>query len=235
MLTQSKGKIFLAEERGLTEVEWFRSYNTFNFGGYFNEHKTPFGALYLMNEDTLAAGRTIEMQVEEGSTIMLIPVVGALSYKDSEGNTGLVAAGQVQLIRAREGMNLQLTNPFDTELVKFLQLWYKDAAVKAPSVPRRFPFDLEGKKNRLVELFVDVDIAELPMALIGKFMGREEAVYQVMDAANGIFAFVIEGVFEVQHRLLHPGDALALWGIQEVELEALSNDAIILLVEIPMT
>ena len=249
MLTQSKGKIFLSEERGLTEIEWYRSYNTFNFGGYFNEHKVPFGALYVVNEDTLSGGRTLAMQVDEGSDIMLIPIVGAIAYKDSAGNSGLVEAGQVQLVRAPKGVTFELTNPFESELVKFLQVWCKNSDIKASSNPLLYSFDLDGNKNRLVELFTpspaallnafaplhaSQNFAGLPVGLIGKFMGREEAVYQVMDSSKGIWAFVIEGVFEVQYRLLHPGDGLALWGVQEVELEALSNDAIIFLVEVPM-
>jgi len=37
----------------------------------------------------------------------------------------------------------------------------------------------------------------------------------------------------VQHRLLHARDGLVLWDAKEIEMEALSNDAIILLLEIP--
>ena len=46
--------------------------------------------------------------------------------------------------------------------------------------------------------------------------------------------FVIEGAFEVQGTLLHARDGLALWGTDKLEKEALSNDAIILLIELPL-
>jgi hypothetical protein len=46
MVQQNKGKIFLADERGHNEMDWFRSFNTFNFGQYQLDHKTPFGPLY---------------------------------------------------------------------------------------------------------------------------------------------------------------------------------------------
>lgn len=45
---------------------------------------------------------------------------------------------------------------------------------------------------------------------------------------------MLEGAFEVQGTLLHARDGLALWETDEVEMEALSNDAIILLVELPL-
>lgn len=119
MIPQSKGKIFLSEERGLHEMEWFRSYNTFNFGKYYNEHKTPFGGLYVVNEDTLAGGRGFRMEVEEDSYIILIPVVGAVMYKDSSGQAGLVEAGQAQLLHARKGGAFEITNPYGLDLVNF--------------------------------------------------------------------------------------------------------------------
>ena len=51
---------------------------------------------------------------------------------------------------------------------------------------------------------------------------------------NGIYAFIIEGVFEVQDRLLHTKDALDLWNTDEIDFEALSNGAILLLFEVPL-
>lgn len=218
MVPQSKGKIFLSEERGLNELSWFRSYNTFNFGQYYNEHKTPFGALYVFNEDTLAGGRSITMQVAEDSDIILIPVVGAVSC---DGN--LVEAGQTQFLSKAAGTSFSITNPYETELVKFLQLWIKVPGTTAPALTS---FDLDADKNKLVEINNRV--------LTGKFDGREEAVYKISQPGNGLFAFVIEGEFEVQYRLLQPGDSLALWEIDKVELEALSNDAIILIIEMPV-
>ena len=63
MIPQSKGKIFLSEERGYQELDWFRSYNTFNFGKYLHEHKTAIGPLYVLNDDTLAGGRSFSLVV----------------------------------------------------------------------------------------------------------------------------------------------------------------------------
>ena len=50
----------------------------------------------------------------------------------------------------------------------------------------------------------------------------------------GAVKTVIEGAFEVHGRLLHARDGLALWDTSIAEIEALSNDAIILLVELSL-
>ncbi|HSC39564.1 MAG TPA: hypothetical protein VLD19_16885, partial [Chitinophagaceae bacterium] len=102
---------------------------------------------------------------------------------------------------------------------------------------RLFPFNLEDSPNKLVEAFAPLwDILSATntgfAGSIGKFAGREEAVYKMKNPARGLFAFVLQGAFEVQYRLLHAGDGLGLWELPEIELEALSNDAIILFLEV---
>ena len=97
--------------------------------------------------------------------------------------------------------------------------------------PQLIPFDIINYKNQLVPIPVN----NTPFKYgIGKYAGREESLYELSKGGNGLFVFVIQGAFEVQYRLLHPRDGLALWEADAIELEALSNDAIIFVVEIPL-
>jgi redox-sensitive bicupin YhaK (pirin superfamily) len=230
MVQQNKGKIFLADERGHNEVEWFRSYNTFNFGQYQRDHKTPFGALYVLNDDTLAGGKSISMTIGADTEIVLIPVVGAITYKDSLGNSRIIEAGECLVFAAPKDTVIHIGNPYDNELVNFLQLWfYRNCEVLRS--PQLIPFDIVNNRNRLVP----VPVNNTPFRYgIGKYAGRAESVYRLSEPGNGLFAFVIQGAFEVQYRLLHPRDGLALWEAEAVEWEALSNEAILLVVEIPL-
>lgn len=100
MLEQAKAKIYLASERGHTETDWFRRYNTFNFGDYQNPAKQPFESLYVWNDDTLAGGRSVQLTVDDDSCILLLPVVGAVAYNDSTGNEAVVEAGQSLVVQA---------------------------------------------------------------------------------------------------------------------------------------
>lgn len=223
MLPQSNGKIFLSDERGLNQQDWFRSYNTFNFGGYYNEHKTPFGPLYVLNEDTLAGGRSITLQVEEDSDIILLPVVGAVTWRDSAGNTALAGAGQCLFHSAPKGTSFTISNPYDDALVNFLQLWIKRPEPPVKAAPLLHDFCLDDHKDRLLPLLNNT-------MFVGKFNGRAETVLPVPPGAQGIFLFVLQGAFEVQYRLMNAKDGLALWDLQGIELEALSNEAIIVAV-----
>jgi len=233
MIRQSKGKMFLADERGLNETEWFRSQNTFNFGKYFSEHKHPFGNIYVVNDDTLDGGHSLRMIIEEHSYVILLPVAGAIEYKDNLGNQNLIAAGQIQVLDLAKDAIIEVTNPFKEGLVNFLQIWIRADKVKETATSDLLTYDVNKYLDSLIKIFPENSgTSSLPFTVsIGKFSGREETTYKLASESSGLFVFVIEGAFELEGRLLHARDGLALWEIEEVELEALSNDAIILLIE----
>lgn len=231
MIRQTKGKIFLSDDRGHNEMDWFRSYNTFNFGKYQHEHKTPFGPLSVLNDDTLAGGKSLSMTLEEDFDVLLLPVVGAVSYKDSLGNINIAEAGECQISSLPKGTTIQIANPYKHELVNFLQIWIKRTTAIVDTNPQVQAFDIDNNKNRQVPIESTNTAVKFS---IGKYTGREEAVYHIQKSGNALFTFVIEGAFEVQYRLLHARDGLALWETSAIEWEALSNDAIILAIEFPL-
>lgn len=232
MVPQNKGKIFLADERGHNELPWFRSYNTFNFGAYQHKHKTPFGPLLLLNDDTLAGGETLHMAVEEDAEVLLLPIVGVITYSDSLGHVTTIEAGECQVFAAAAGTRYQVGNPYEEELVNFLQVWIKRPAPGITTWPQVHSFNLDNNKNQVIQLNSS---AAAYKYCIGKYGGREESMYTLSDPGNGLFVFVIEGAFEVQYRLLHARDGLALWEAGEVAWEALSNDAILFTMEFNLT
>ena len=232
-MIQSNGKIFLAQDRGCDATPSFLSMHLFNFGDYFNEHKTPFGNIDVINDDILTGGSSIKLKVEKNSYVILIPMIGAVRYKDSRGNENLLAAGQWQLTKMVAGEKIEIQNPFKDTLVNFLQVWVKGDERLLLSLPLSSTYDVNSNINRLVPLspyrFGD-DL--LPFKLsIGKFNGRADTTYAIDNNRTGVFLFVIEGAFEANGRLLHPRDGLALWNTEQVEMEALSNDAIIVVIE----
>lgn len=231
---EAKAIIHLGDQRGHIEKEWMRSMLSFNFGKYKAENREPFGTLQVFNEDTLAAGKSIAMLVEEDTEVILIPLVGTLLFKNNKGSEIYIAPGTVQLFSAAKQDSYTLTNPFENdELVNFLQVWlYKN---KAPfsSKLQQFSFDLSCK-DQLHNIILPADLNQSAFCYIGKFGGRKKDIYRLHKKNNGIYAFVIEGAFEVQDRLLHAKDGLAIWDTEEIDLEALSNDAILLLFEVPL-
>ncbi|MEP7373448.1 MAG: hypothetical protein ABI675_08685 [Chitinophagaceae bacterium] len=236
MITQSKAKMFLADERGLDETDWSRSQHTFNFGKHFSEHKQPFGDLYVVNDEVLDAGRSLSISVEEYSYVILLPVMGAIAVKDSSGNENLIAAGQIQTVTIDKGEQIDISNPFDQGLINFLQVSIRADQNNKDKRSGLSTYDINKCLNSLLEISpLSLGESSLPFSLsIGKFNGRGETTYEVKNKKKDLFVFVLEGAFEVQGTLLHERDGLALWETGEIEMEALSNDSIILLIELPL-
>lgn len=231
MKIQAKGKIFLADERGLNETEWFRSLNVFNFGKYNNEHKQPFGNLYLLNDDMLAGDRSSNMLIEDDSYVILLPVSGAIVFKKQGHHSSLVAAGQVLVHFLHAGETFEISNPFKKDTVNFLQIWIKTDKKDKFGTGALTYENVNNKINQLVKIFPGKALAnDLSFSIsVGKFSGRGETTY--IPSNNGCFLFVLNGAFEAAGRLLHERDGLALWDTNEIEMEALSNDAMVLLID----
>jgi len=232
MITQSKGKIFLGDERGLFENEKLRSLNVFNWGNFHHIHKEPFGTLYGLSENTLAADTDVKWAVTEDTAVILIPLVGIIRVNDNLEGEDQLQAGMAKLFQLSAGASYKVMNPYEDELVKYLQLWIKVPTNKAQESQKAW-FDLNNYK--LTELFSQkqVDGVKYTCSLM-KIDGRQDDVYYRNNIANGVFVYAIQGALEVQYRLMHEGDGLALWDVDEVEFEALSNDAILLIVEVAL-
>ena len=238
MNTQRHAQIYLADQRGFTETGSLRSYQTFRFGGYQPDGREPFGPLCLLNDDTLRVGASQTMRVETATVVGLMPLVGGLEYT-AGGPPAFLEPGQAQTLRLPGGTTYTVSNPYETKTINFLQFWLTDAPGTISLGVGQTAFDL-NQKNALLPLFElreseanDADIR----GFIGRYDGRRDDTYTVRNGEfNGIFVFVLTGVFEVANRLLHERDGLAIrYGQADVlEFESLSNDAILILIEIPM-
>jgi quercetin 2,3-dioxygenase len=229
MIVQSQAKIFLGDEHGLVETNSFRNRTLFSYGNNYNEHREPFEGFYLLNDYTLDAGASVQVSFSEDSFVLLLPVVGAVQYSNGKQKQQFVMAGQSMMLEKNEGDSIELRNIFEEELVNVLVLAFKAEADQLPS-GFVYDYDVNEKPNDLVRAVSKR--YELPATLsVGKFSGRAETVYNTEQPVANVFVFVLEGAFEVEGRLLHARDGLALSQTSSVEMEALSNDALIIVVE----
>ncbi|MBF9142003.1 pirin family protein [Hymenobacter properus] len=229
MRQQTPGKIFLADERGLIESDRFRRFSTFNFGPWARPHKGPFGRLYGFNEETLAGQHAVAFTVAEASHVLIIPVTGAVALAVDGAPEVTTEVEQLQVLTLPAGSVLTVKNPYAEELVIFLHLWLLADAPVSTGCTQQAEFRFDAAPGQLQPVTPVPAGPSLPFAVhLGRFAGREEAVYKLHGPDSSFFAFVLAGAFEVEGRLMHEKDGLALWQVSEVELEALSNNAVII-------
>lgn len=157
----------------------------------------------------------------------MLPLVGAVEIDEGKGGVRYVASGESLGLMAEPDDGFSITNPYPDKAINYLQIRlstdnhsFQSEAVNA--------FDL-NIKNTLIPIS-DAALHNGNL-LIGKYEGRHDGLYISKNPTNRIFIFIIEGAFEVQNRLLEKRDGLSLKNVDEVEFEALSSDAIILILE----
>ncbi len=231
MIRQSPAKIFLADQRAMNETRSFRSFQLLDSKTGYDPGKQHFGELVSFNDTLLAPGQSLQVSPAHAGTLILLPLYGAVEWKTECSEPLLLAASQVLNIQVQDGKTFHLKNPFKDTVVNYLDIRL-DNQSDAKTDHTLVEMDLNTFMNVMVQVLAGDQLSgEYWRISLGKFSGRGETVYERRDPENGIFVFVIEGAFEVEGRLLHSRDGLALWDTDTAEIEALSNDAILLILE----
>jgi hypothetical protein len=227
MITQSPAQIYLQTLRAETINEGFRTYDTLKGRG-------SIGNVISFSEVILEAGQCIEIKTDELTEIILLPIIGGLELISAGNDSVFLSIGETFRFFEFPESDFKIANPYPTETIRFLQIHIRP---DLSADDRNNMFDglpihhfSVGELNTLLPAFTNS--SRSVSAVIGQYNGREEGVYALKNPKKIVFAYIINGAFEVQNRLLEKGDALSLWELEEVEFEALSDGAVVLLMEI---
>lgn len=223
----TEAQIYLQSQRGQFQTDGYRAFYTFNFGHYQAENRQPSGHLLALNDETLLPQYSHEVTVNEPVQIILLPLVGAIEIEKGKGELTFVDSGESLSMIITPDDRFTITNPYPDQAVNYLQIRILNNTLPAHHNERK-AFDL-NTKNTLIPILEPADNNQ--QVTIGKYEGRQDGIYFCQNPSNKTFIFIVEGAYEVQNRLLEKRDGLSLKNVKEVEFEALSNDAIILIME----
>lgn len=229
-----------ADSRGHANHGWLNSYHTFSFANYHHPERMGFGALRVLNDDTVSGGMGFGKHPHRDMEIISIPLEGDLQHGDSMGSEGTIKKGEIQVMSAGTGIMHSEKNANSNKEVKFLQIWvlpkeknltprYGQITISDHAKPNDFQQIISPNKND-EGTWIHQD-AWCHIANFDKGIAKD---YRIRKEGNGVYVFVIEGKVKIGDQVLERRDGLGISATEAVNLEAMENSEI-LLMEVPMS
>ncbi len=235
-----KAILHKANTRGHASHGWLDSYHTFSFAGYHNPERIHFGALRVLNDDTVSGGMGFGTHPHDNMEIISIPTSGDLEHKDSMGNIQVISPGDVQVMSAGTGIQHGEKNKNAAEPVKFFQVWvFPNKKNVEPRYDQK-NFSVAEKHNQLRTIVSPLGTADSGVQIhqdawfsLGRLDKDFSTAYNLKKKNNGVYAFVIEGDVTINGQPLNSRDGLGITETGTLDIKA-DSDAELLLMEVPM-
>lgn len=229
-----------ADTRGHANHGWLDSHHSFSFANYYNPDRMHFGALRVLNDDRVDPGMGFGTHPHDNVEIISIPLEGDLEHKDSMGNTTVIKNGDIQVMSAGTGIQHSEYNKNKDQLTKFLQIWLFPNKRNVSPRYDQINLNISDRHNKLQQILSPnsddegVWIHQDAWFHLGKFDVDFKIEYPLKKKGNGVYAFVLKGDVTINSIALNQRDGFGIWDIEKLSIQSNSQDAEILLMEVPM-
>ncbi|MDO9275943.1 MAG: pirin family protein [Lutibacter sp.] len=234
--------IHKAENRGKANYGWLDANYSFSFANYYDPEKVNFGALRVLNNDTIQGGMGFGTHPHDNMEIITIPLKGSLKHKDSMGNKWItIETGEVQVMSAGSGLQHSEMNNSLSEEINLFQIWiFPDKNDVEPRYNQQ-KFDPSERKNKLQILVssIDDDIKNTLKihqdALISSIDLDENSAfnYTLKSENHGVYVMVIDGKIDIENEIIEKRDAIGIYETKSINIKAKSTSEL-LFIEVPM-
>jgi len=228
-----------ADSRGGADHGWLKSYHSFSFAGYFNPERVQFGALRVLNDDSVDGGMGFGDHPHDNMEIISIPLEGSLQHKDSMGNLATIEPGEIQAMSAGTGIYHTEYNKDKSKAVKFLQIWIFPNKRNVEPRYDQVKIADAAQPNQLVQVLspnaddAGVWIHQDAWFNMGNLETGTSVDYQIHKKGNGAYIFLLEGQIEVNGQELNRRDGYGIWDTEGFSIRA-TTDAAFLIMDVPM-
>lgn len=223
MIVKQRSRIILSENRKQEHLDGkiLSKYSIVHKD--VKEHPTRhFGSLRLFSETTLGAQNKDQLAFDEDMQFLIVPLIGRMQVCYAK-NQNVVHVGEALMMSTKSNEPFTLFNDFENSEVHYVIAGF--ASTEPVKGFTRFSL----APDKLLTLFDGVSQRGLMKAAIGQWKGRSEGEF--VPTASNTFIWVVQGAFEVENCLLQKADGLVICGPEKIEFEALSNKAILIVLE----
>jgi quercetin 2,3-dioxygenase len=233
-----KSVLHQAASRFSADHGWLKSAQTFSFHGNYDPQRIQFGALRVLNDDTVNGGKGFGRHPHDNMEIISIPLKGTLEHQDSMGNVAVIRPGEIQVMSAGTGIYHTEYNKDQDEPVTFLQIWLYPNKLNVTPRYDQMEYASGDRHNRFQQILSPdptdegVWIQQAAWFHLAELESGFEADYQLKKAGNGVYVFIIEGGAEVDGQMLSTRDGYGFWPETSTVIKPIEKSSL-LVIEVP--
>jgi hypothetical protein len=231
LIKRTKESLYLAEHG------WLSSRFHFSFAEYYNPNNMHFGALRVLNDDTILPKTGFDTHGHKDMEIVSYIVSGEITHKDSMGNAKVLKRGEVQYMSAGTGVHHSEHNRHESETLRLIQMWFMPSSLHLTPVYGEEHFTQEERKNRLLPIVSSYEgLAPIKISQdVNLYVTQLDKGLHVnfsIAPNRQVYCVQLEGMGRFNGVELNQGDALELVQERALDIEALSDNSHILLIEL---
>jgi quercetin 2,3-dioxygenase len=217
---------------GKRDHGWLKPNFHFSFSDYYEPARMGWGAIRVWNDDEIAAQSGFPPHSHDNMEIITYVREGAITHKDSMGNTGRTEAGDVQVMSAGTGVTHSEYNLEDT-LCRLFQIWIlpRDRNIAPRWDARQFPksagtggftvlasgYDDEGA------LYINADAR-----MLGATIAKDGQLQYSVTPGHTAYLVVASGSAEIDGITVNERDGMAIAADTVLEITAHADTSIVL-------
>ncbi len=227
-----------ASSRGYFKHGWLKTHHTFSFANYYNPERIHFGALRVLNDDSVDPSMGFDTHPHKNMEVISIPLKGYLRHGDSVQNTKTITPGDIQVMSTGSGIYHSEYNDSKEKQLEFLQIWVFPRIENTKPEYNNFDIRPLLKPNELSLIIspngkTPASIKQDAWFSMGDFDTERTIEYCMHQEGNGAYLFVIEGEISVADEHLAKRDGIGIWDTKSFSIRATKGTKL-LVMEVPM-
>jgi hypothetical protein len=216
---------------GHAEHGWLNARHHFSFANYYEPARMGWGRIRVWNDDQIAAQSGFPPHPHRDMEIVTYVRTGAITHKDSLGNTGRTGAGDVQVMSAGTGVTHAEYNLEDEQTTLF-QIWIETDQPNAQPSWGAKPFPKDSRDGAF-QLLASGDSADGALTInadarvLGATVKAGASIALDADPARHLY-LVSSGRVRVNGVEAGPRDGVAITGEDQVRIEAEDDSELVL-------
>lgn len=211
---------------------WLKARHHFSFSNYHDENRVHWGNLRVWNDDSIAPKTGFPPHPHRDMEIITYVREGAITHKDSLGNTGRTEAGNVQVMSAGTGITHAEYNMEDIKTELF-QIWILPTSAGGEPQWGTKPFPLSDRSGKFVALasgFGEEGALEIRTnaRVAAATIKSGETVSYPLGAARKAYLVPATGRVEIEDTVVNTRDGVAIREVETLVIKALEDSEVLL-------